>query len=33
LGVKEIVEKGKGIDAVMGALENALARHRPPARS
>lgn len=28
LGVKEIVEKGKGIDAVMGALETALKRHR-----
>jgi len=28
LGVKEIVEKSKGIDAVMEALETALKRHR-----
>jgi CheY-like chemotaxis protein len=33
LGVKEIVEKGKGIDAVMAALEQALERHRSRART
>jgi two-component system, OmpR family, response regulator len=33
LGVKEIVEKGKGIDAVMEALEHALERHRNRARA
>jgi DNA-binding response OmpR family regulator len=33
LGVKEIVEKSKGIDAVMASLENALHRHRTRARS
>lgn len=33
LGVKEIVEKGKGIDAVIAALEHALDRHRVRARS
>lgn len=33
LGVKEIVEKGKGIDAVMAALEHALERHRNRART
>jgi CheY-like chemotaxis protein len=33
LGVKEIVEKGKGIDVVMAALEQALERHRSRART
>jgi CheY-like chemotaxis protein len=33
LGVKEIVEKGKGIDAVMAALEHALQRHRARRKS
>lgn len=33
LGVKEIVEKGKGIDVVMAALEQALERHRSRARA
>jgi CheY-like chemotaxis protein len=33
LGVKEIVEKGKGIDAVIAALEHALERHRSRART
>ena len=32
LGVKEIVEKGKGIDAVMAALEHALERQRARVR-
>jgi CheY-like chemotaxis protein len=33
LGVKEIVEKSKGIDAVIASLESALQRHRTRARS
>jgi CheY-like chemotaxis protein len=33
LGVKEIVEKSKGIDAVIASLESALQRHRTRAKS
>jgi len=33
LGVKEIVEKGKGIDAVMASLEHALQRYRARVKS
>jgi CheY-like chemotaxis protein len=33
LGVKEIVEKSKGIDAVIASLEHALQRHRTRAKS